>query len=475
MTRHRNLAIAVLAVATFVDLMDATIVNVALHAMQTDLDAAPAALEWVVGGYALAFACMLVTGARLGDLHGRRTTFVAGVIGFTLASAACALAPDAGVLVGARIVQGGFAAVMVPQLLSTLQAIFSPAERGPMYGVIGAIAGLAAVAGPILGGWLVTNDIAGLGWRSIFLINVPIGTVLALAALAFVPNTRSPHSTRIDLAGVLLLTAGVGGIVYGLIEGGQVGWPVWVFAVIGAGIVVTGGFVVHQLRRERHGREALLPMRLFADRGYRSGLVVQWCFQAAMIGYFLTLAVYLQAGLGFTAWQAGLALTPFSVAGVIGSGIAVPLAPRLGKTIVIAGALMLAAGTWWSLQIILDRGNALTEWDLLPGTALAGAGLSLLVVPLIDIALAGVSVTDAGAASGAFSTVQQLGAAFGAALVGMVFFGTLGTGVPAWLPAFQQASWVVIGGFTLSALASLALPDLATVRAHRSPQNLMEG
>lgn len=468
MTRHRGFAIAVLAAAMFVDLMDATIVNVALHAIQTDLDADPSTLEWVVGGYALAFAAMLVTGARLGDRHGRRTLFILGLAGFTLASAACAFAPDATVLVGARIVQGGFAAVMVPQLLSTVQAIFSPAERGPMYGMIGAVTGLAAVAGPILGGWLVTNNIAGLGWRSIFWINVPIGVLLILAALAFVPDTRAEASASTDLAGVLLLAGGVGAIVYGLIEGGQAAWPVWIFAVIAAGIVLTAGFVAQQLRREANGIEPLVPMRLFTDRGYSSGLLVQWCFQAAMIGYFLVLAIYLQAGLGFTAWQSGLALTPFSIGGLIGSGIAVPLGPRLGKTLVATGAMLLAAGTWWSLQIALTRQAALTEWDLLPATGIAGIGLSLLVVPLIDIALAGVPIRDAGAASGTFSTIQQLGAAFGAAIVGLVFFGALGTGEPAWLTAFERASWVVIGGFTLSALACLALPNLATVQRHRA-------
>ncbi len=465
--RRRGAAIAVLAFASFIDLMDVTIVNVALPAIRADLDATAAALEWVVGGYALAFAAVLVTGARLGDVRGRRTVFVLGVGGFTLASLAACLAPGPGLLVAARLAQGLFGALMVPQLLSSIQALYPPKERAPLYGVVGLLAGLAAVIGPMLGGWLITNDAFGMGWRSIFVINVPIGLLIIVAALVVVPNTRTEHADALDLAGAALFTAGVGALVYGLVEGRQLGWPAWLWAVMAASPVLLGVFVAQQRRRERAGRAPLIPMSLFADRGFTSGVVTQFAFQASMVGMFLVLAIYLQTGLQFSPWESGLTLLAFSLGSLAGSGATVPLVARLGKALPLAGAVLMGGGAWWTAVIARDRGTGLGVWSLAPALVIAGVGLAMIVIPLVDVALATVPLRYAGAASGAFNTVQQVGAALGVAVVGLVFFDRAGRfSQPELLDAYRAGIGACVAGFAVCVLAGLFLPPAGDVRRH---------
>lgn len=458
-TTHRGAAIAVLACASFIDLMDVTIVNVALPSIQRGLSATASQLEWVVGAYALAFAALLVTGGRLGDIYGRRTVFVIGVAAFTAASLAASLAGNGDLLVVARAAQGLAGALMIPQLLSSIQALYPPKERAPLYGVVGLLAGLAAVIGPILGGWLVTNDAFGVGWRSIFVINVPIGVVLAIAAALVVPNTRSEHADSLDGVGAVLFTAGVGALVYGLIEGRPLGWPVWLWCVMASGPVLLAIFIVQQWRRGLAHKTPLLPVGLFSDRGFVSGMVAQSAFQASMVGVFLILAIYVQAGLGFTPWNSGLLLLPFSVGSFLGSGVAVPLASRGGKVLPLLGALLMAAGTAWTIRIAQTSGADLGVWSFAAPLALAGVGLSLIVIPLVDIALATVPPQYAGAASGAFNTVQQVGASFGVAVAGLVFFDRAGRfSQPELLEAYTAAAWTCVVGFGLCALAALALP-----------------
>ena len=241
-----------------------------------------------------------------------------GVLGFTVGSALACVAPSAEVLVGARVVQGAFAALMVPQALSSVQALFAPRERAPIYGVIGGVSGLSAVIGPVLGGWMISSDAFGIGWRSVFLINLPIGLALVVLALRFVPNTRSEQPLRLDLVGVALASAGLLGVVYPIIEGRQLGWPAWIWAMGAAGLVLLAVFVVQQRRRERGDGSALLPMHLFANRGFSAGLVTQATFQGAMAAFALITVIYLQTGLGFTAMHAGLTLLPFSLGAFVG-------------------------------------------------------------------------------------------------------------------------------------------------------------
>lgn len=470
MARNRTAAIGVLAFAMFIDLMDVTIVNVTLPVIQRDLGASAENLTWIVGGYALAFAALLVTGARLGDIYGRRRVFILGVLAFTVASLGAATAATGDLLVAARLAQGAAAALMVPQLLSNIQALFRPSERAPLFGLVGVLAGLAAVVGPLLGGWLVTSDAFGMGWRSVFVINVPIGVLIALLAWLVVPETRSEHADSLDLIGVVLLSLGVGGLVYALVEGRQLGWPGWLVCLLCLVPVVLGLFVVQQRRRERRDEAPLLPMRLFADRGYSAGLVTQMCCSAAMVGLFLVLAVYVQTGLQFTPWQSGLTLLPYSVGSFIGTSLSVPLGGKLGKILTVTGALLMAAGSWWTTLIAANQGTQLQWTSFAAPLVVAGAGLGLIVVPLVDIALATVPLRDAGAASGALSTIQQIGSALGVAVIGLVFFAVAGTFTqPELLDGYIRAGHAAALGFVVCAAASLWLPSVRDLR-HRQQE-----
>jgi EmrB/QacA subfamily drug resistance transporter len=444
---------SILIFAGFMDLLDVTIVQIALTDIRDDLGATPAQLEWTVSGYMLAFAVLLVTGGRLGDVKGRRFAFLIGVAGFTLASATAAMALNGDMLVLSRVAQGAFAAFMVPQALSTLQSLYEPKERAPMLGVIGGVGGLAAVIGPVLGGWLVTSNIAELGWRSIFLINIPVGIVVFVLALKFVPNTRSPHPLKLDLLGVVLLTGALVALLYPLVEGRELDWPAWLWGLVALGV-------------------ALLPLSLFANRGFSAGLVTQATFQGAMNAFTVVFLIYVQAVLGFTALGAGLTLLPFSLGAFVGVAVAVQLGMRVGKLIVTAGAVVQAAGLGWALTILVARDFELTGWDLAPAMAVMGVGLGLLVVPLVDIALTTVPETDAGAASGVYGTFQQIGAALGVAIAGSVFFGVVGTdwSQPNVEKAVVSAGAIAVSGYLLSAVASLFLPRRELVVKHAEEQ-----
>jgi MFS family permease len=270
-TSRRGLAMLVLIFASFMDLLDATIVQVALPTIQKSLHASAANLQWILSGYMLAFAILLITGGRLGDIFGRQRIFLTGIGGFTLASVLACVAPTGDWLVVDRVLQGGFAALKVPQVLATLQALYRPKERAALLGMIGGVTGLAAVVGPILGRILVSTDAFGVGWRSIFVINVPIGVLVFIAALAWVPNSRSAHSLRIDLVGVLLSATGIFMVIYPIVEGRALGWPTWVWVLLAGGLAVLGSFVVQQIHRQRKDGSALLPMSLFTNRGFSFG------------------------------------------------------------------------------------------------------------------------------------------------------------------------------------------------------------
>lgn len=465
---RRGLAIGILLFAGFMDLLDVTIVQVALPSIGADLGATEAQLEWIVSGYLLAFAVGLITGGRLGDLFGRRRIFLIGIAGFTLASAAAAFAWSGELLVGTRVAQGLFAALMVPQLLASVQALFSPRERAPMYGLIGGVSGLAAVLGPVLGGWLVDADLWGLGWRTVFLINVPVGIVIIALAARFVPETRSPRPMRLDLVGVALLSAVVLAFMVPLVEGQALGWPTWLWWPVAAGLALLGAFVVHEHRRMRRDGSALLPMPLFADRGFSAGIVTQAAFQGSLNAFTLPFIIYLQVGLGFDALTAGLNLLAFSIGALIGTGAVIPLVARLGKYLVSAGAVILATGVLWVFAVVADSGAGFTGWAAVWPMLVSGLGLALLIIPLVDVALATVPVADAGAASGAYSTFQQLGAAIGVAVSTTVFFTIVGQD---WsrehvLTALQASVQVSVAGFAIAALAGLLLPNRRQVQAH---------
>lgn len=454
--RHRTPAVIVLLLASFMDLMDSTIVNVALPSVERDLHTTAAQLEWVVSGYALDFAAILIAGGRLGDMVGRRTVFIAGTAGFTVASAWAGMSRSGTELVVLRNAQGLFAGLMVPQVLGTVQALYPPKERAAVYGIAGAVIGLAAVAGPLLGGAFVSSDVLGLGWRAIFLVNVPVGILVLIGAFVLVPQTKSDRPLALDILGVPLAAGAVVALVYPLIEGRQAGWPWWTGALFVLAPILLVAFVVHERRRARDGRAVLLPLGLFVDRGFSAGLIVQLSFQASVIGLLFVLSITVQSGFGFSAWEAGLVVLPFSIAAAITSGAAAALVARAGKPLVGIGALLQAIGAGWSIAVVAS-GSGPTVAGLIGPMAVAGAGLGLVVVPLTGVVLAAVPVSDAGSASGTLSTFQQVGGALGIAIVGTAFFNSIASSHQPGR-AFGIAASIVVVLALVATLASFVLP-----------------
>ena len=456
--RSRGVATTVLMVATFMDLMDSTITNVALPTIGKNLEATPEQLEWTVAGYVIAFATLLITGGRLGDIFGHRRIFVIGIVGFTLASLGAALSQTGDLLVTCRVLQGGFAGIMMPQVLSSVQVMFAPEERAPVLGIIGSLSALGAVGGLILGGWLVTADLLGMGWRSIFLVNVPIGVALVVAALLFVPRSRSEHPLRPDLVGVVLGGVGVFLVVFPLTDGRAVGWAWWIWAMLITSPFVIAAFVWQQGRMLKAHKAPLLPLPLFRDRGFASGQLVQVLSSIGNGGYVLILLYYVQSALGFTALAAGLTLLPFALGSMAAAPLAIFATKRLGKWAVLLGGIVQAAALTWVMWTIWTAGAALTGWDVTAPLTLVGAGMMTLIMPLTSITLEAVPTPDAGAASGTLTTFGQIGMVLGVALAGSVFFGILQDTADA-RDAVTTALWVPIIAYGLAGLASVTMPD----------------
>ena len=484
---RRWLALAVVLGAVAIDLVDTTIVNVAIPSIQADLGASAAAIEWIVAGYTLAFAVLLITGGRLGDAFGRRRLFLIGVAGFTVASASAGLAQSPQALTASRVAQGALAALMVPQVLSMIQVSFSPEERPKANGIYGAVAGVSTIAGPLIGGLLVQADALGLDWRPIFLLNVPLGIVTLVAAARLIPESRAEHTQGFDFAGVGLVTAALMLLLYPLVQGRELDWPAWTFASMAASAPVFALFALHQRRRARGGGSPLVRLDLFRQRGFTGGVIAGLLFFSGVASFFLVLTITLQSGLGFSPLHTALTALPWSIGIATASGVAIQLAPRLGRRLTVAGALAMAAGMGATLFAV-DRGGAeLGSWALAPGLLIAGLGMGMVAPTLIDVALTGVRDRDAGSASGVVNTSLQLGGAIGVAVIGVIFFGFLPEGAElaadqaaGFASAFRNALWFEVGIYLLSAAAMMLLPgkDAAAHRgASRAPtaKPLVEG
>jgi EmrB/QacA subfamily drug resistance transporter len=456
----RWLAAIVMIVGALMDMIDVTIVNVALPTIRRDLHASAAQLEWVVSGYMLAFAAALIIAGNLGDLLGRKRIFLLGVGLFGLASLCAGLSTSGPELITARVVQGVGAATMTPQVLATFRAIFAGQERGKAFGIYGAMFGFASAVGLVVGGVLTQANLFGWSWRSVFFVNVPVAACALVAGARLVPETRDPAARRPNLPGALLLAASLVAIVYPLLEGRSLGWPAWAWPLLGAG--VAGLVVLGMLERRRSGRQAapLLRAGLFRIPAFGAGLGVQLAFAAGMQGFFLFFALWLQAGEHFSPLKAGLTAVAFSVGSFIGAPVAVPLAQKYGRGILASGAVLMVAGILGVAVAAPHIGVGGSPWPIVPGLVVAGAGLALLVVPLVNVVLAAVPVEVAGGASGLFSTAQQLGGALGVALLGTVFFGHLDAGHSLEAALVHTAPYAM-GAFALCALLSMLLPRTA--------------
>lgn len=454
-------ALFVLLLAAVLDLIDVTIVNIALPAIRSDLGASTAALEWIVAGYTLAFALGLITGGRLGDVLGRRRVFLVGVAGFTLASLACGLAWNAEVLIAGRIVQGGFAALMIPQVLATVNVTFPPEERPKAYGLYGAFAGIATVSGPVIGGLLLQGDLLGLGWRPIFLINLPVGLVTLAAALAFVRESRGESPPRLDLPGVLLITTALVLLVYPLVQGHELGWPSWTFVMMISSIPAFGVFAAQQARRSRISGSPLVPLQLFTDRGFAGGVLAGLAFFSGIAGFFLVLTLTLQVELGFSPLRTAVTYLPWSLGLAVSAGASVQLAPRMGRRITALGAMAMAVGMAGLLITVRSVGDGLSSWSLAPSLLVCGLAMGMVAPTLVDVTLAGIRDRDAGSASGVLNTALQVGGAVGVAVIGVIYFGALDTA--GFVAALGDALWFQVAIFLLSAAAMMLLPKRTSV------------
>ena len=418
-------ALAVLMTGTFMFVLDFFIVNVALPSIQQSLRAGEGAIEWIVAGYAISTAVLLVTGGRLGDQFGRRRMFAVGMAVFVLTSAACALAPDPAVLVAARVLQGVGAALMAPNILSILGVVYSGPARVRAISVYGMVMGLAAVSGQLIGGVLIRADLGGLGWRAIFWINVPLGVAALLASPRLVPESRASQGSRFDLAGVALITACLVAVVLPLVDGRQEGWPAWSWIALGAAVPLGIAFAAHQRRKASRGGVPLLSPRVFASWPLRAGLITQtafWCQQAAS---YLVIGLYLQQGRGLSPLAAGAVFAVLAAGYLMTSFRAPALTIRFGRRVIAAGAVLGAAGDG-ALYLAAGHGGPVA-W-LFPGLVLLGAGQGLCITPLTTTVLSHADPASAGSVSGALSTAQQVGNSIGVAVTGVLFFGAVDRG-----------------------------------------------
>jgi EmrB/QacA subfamily drug resistance transporter len=454
--RRRWAALALLLTAVFMDMVDNQIVNIALPTIQRDLHAPPSALQWTATGYTLAFALTLITGGRLGDRFGHRALFVLGTAGFGVASLAAGAAPDIAVLLTARVAQGVFAGLMVPQVLSFIHAEFPPAEQGKAMGLYGMTFPIGGLAGPLLGGLLTQADLFGWHWRTVFFINVPIALAAAAGAALVMPAIRRPGRGGADLPSVLVLAAALLALLYPLVQGRELGWPLWAFLLTAAALPLVVLFAARQRARERQGREPLIRPGLLRGRAMPVGLLVMLIFYCGM-GAFFVLTLHLQDGLGYSPLKTALTMLPATVGIVAGTGVGMPRAPRLGRTLPMIGLVLLLAGTATLIVVVTRYGTGLTPWLLAVPVLLYGAGLGLGSSSLMLITLSEADAADAGAASGVVNTVVQLGIAAGPATVGTVFFSRLATDRD-FVDATQTSLVIALVLFAAALLACFLLP-----------------
>jgi EmrB/QacA subfamily drug resistance transporter len=415
----------VVLAGVFMVVLDFFIVNVALPSIQTDLHATAGSIEWVVAGYALTSAVFLITAGRLGDRFGRQRLFTLGLVLFTLASAACGAAASPTELVIARLVQGIAGAMLMPNVLSIIGVLYNGPDRVRALGIYGTVMGGAAISGQLIGGALMASNVLGLGWRTCFLINVPVGVLAVLLAPRLVPESRAESSAALDLPGTVLITAVLTAVVLPLVEGRQHGWPTWTWISFAAAPVLLALFIGRQRRVQRRGGSPLLDASLFRHRSFSAGLLTQFAFWGGQASFFVVLALYLQQGRGLHPLPAGLVFTILASAYVAASMTAPRLIERFGRRVIGGGALILACGHALLLGAVADIGVGGSVAMLAPGLLLVGAGMGFVLAPLATTILQSLEPERAGAASGLLTTMQGVGNALGVAITGVIFFGAL--------------------------------------------------
>ncbi len=462
--RNPRLMLPVILAGYFMYGFDGNVVNVAIPALQRDLRAGPGALELVVGGYVFAYATGLVTGGRLGDLFGHRRPFLIGMAGFVAASVLCGLARTPGELVGARLVQGFAAAVMVPQVLALITATFPAATRSRALTWFAVTGGISGICGQVLGGLLLVADVFGLGWRAIFFVNVPVGAVVLAAAALLLPRTEPGRRAGLDPLGVAGISGSLALALAPLVLGRETGRPLWTWVSLAASVPVMAAALAWERRLARSGGRPLLELDLFRDRAFTAGLAINAAFMAFFFGFIFVTSLLLQAGLGLSALRAGLAFAPMAVLAMAAALTGRRLAARHGLRVLAAGCAITALSVFAMAVDLRVEGGQVTAATLMVCLGLMGLGNGLILPALIGAPLAGVRPAEAGAAAGMLSTAQQFAGVTGVAVLGTVFFSRLGGAHDraGYAAAAEAATWITLG-------ITLAMTALVPV-LRRAPQ-----
>lgn len=460
---RRWLMLPVILIAMFMAAFDIWAVNVAAPSLQRDLHVSDAALQLIVGGYAFMYASGMVTGGRLGDLFGYKRMFLIGVVTFAIASLACGVAPTSGALVAFRLVQGLTGAVMVPQVVALITASFPARERSRALAWFGATMGLGFVSGQILGGGLIQADVLRLGWRAIFLVNVPVGVVAVIVAAVVVPRARGQRRPRLDLLGAAGVSASLALALVPLTLGRDEGWPAWTWVSLAAALPAGVATVAWERRLTRTGGEPLLDLTLFRDRAFSAGLLLNFVAIFFFGSFMFVLTLLLQAGLGLSPLHAGIVNLPLALTFTAMSLVGPRLAARIGPRSITVGASLALLGAVALAVTGLRSGGHLTGWETAPATTLIGLGQGLTVPSLMSAVLAHVRHERAGAAAGVLTTTQQFAIASGVAIIGAVFYGVIGS-VPSragFVSGLVVNAWIDAALLLLAAALTFLLPRRA--------------
>ncbi len=459
--KNRWLILGIVLAAEIMDLLDSTIVNVAGPSLEEKLNATPAGLQWVIGGYTLTLGAGLILGGRLADRYSRRNVFLAGLASFTLSSLLCALSPSIEALIAFRLIQGFAGAMVLPHVIGFIRDVFPPEELGKAFAIFGPVFGLGGILGPIIGGFLIDGDIASTGWRAVFLVNIPIGIIIFGLAWKYLPRRDPDHSIKIDVMGSLLIIVSSGLLLLPLIQGQEAGWPLWTFASLAASLVGFGVFTIQQRWVISRNKTPLVDPDIFKARTYNLGLAGIFIFFAGFTGIYLIITLFLQIGQGYSASGAGIANIAIALGTAIGGALSgAVLADKFGTRVLQIGAVAQITGAIL-LFTALPNMASYDFWHIVPGMVVSGFGTGLVVAALFDAILVSIKDELVGSASGVLSSVQSIGSSVGVAIFGTLFFNQVTTGQVD--KGFRDALLLQIGLVTLFFLLTLLLPKKSKV------------
>lgn len=453
-------ALFVVLAGTFMAVLDAFIVNVALPPIQQELHTSFAQVQLVLAGYTLAYAVGLITGGRLGDIFGRKRMFQLGMLGFTCTSLLCGLAPTPSFLIVSRVIQGLTASLMIPQVLSIIQVSFHGDERTKALGTYGAVIGIASILGQVVGGILITGNLFGLGWRNVFLVNVPIGIMALITGFFVIKESTTNENRKLDFIGVGLIALTLALFVFPLTEGRDSGWPLWIILCLLLSLPFFITFLLYERHVSHTSISPLLPLNLFQERRFMLGIIIALAYYGENAALFFTLVLFLQVGHGFSPLSSGLTFLPIGLGSFISSLLMPRFVARFGLAVLWRGAAILILGDVGTIFVVQHLGSTLhTGFPLYPVLLCVGLGQGLVGTPLVNAALSTISSRYAGAASGVLSTVTQISNVLGVAFISLIFFGLLGSQVPmkaGLLPQYYGQAFVA-SLYILVAMAAITL------------------